>query len=94
MAMVRQKSRDRSQVQIRRKGWPYQTAAFRSKRAAEISARKIETDMDLGQFIDQTAARNTTLDALIECYLEIVAAKRPGEQSRQRCSRSVGGSRP
>ena len=82
MAMVRQKSRGRSQVQIRRKGWPYQTATLRSKRAAEIWARKIETDMDLGHLVDQSGARNTTLGALIKAYVENVTARRPGEQSR------------
>ena len=44
-------------VQIRRKGWPKQSATFRTKKDAQAWARKIESEMDRGQFVDQSAGR-------------------------------------
>ena len=35
MATIREKDKGQWQVQIRRKGWPYQTATFRSKKEAQ-----------------------------------------------------------
>lgn len=55
MATIREKVRGQWQVQIRHKGWPYQSASFRSKQAAKAWARKIETEMDRGLFVDQSA---------------------------------------
>jgi hypothetical protein len=54
MATVREKGPYQWQVQIRRKGWPFQNATFRTKRDAEAWARKTESDMDRAQFVDQT----------------------------------------
>jgi integrase len=82
MATIREKGPYQWQVQIRRKGWPYQNATFRSKKDAEAWARKTEHDMDRGLFVDQTLGRETTLRDLIEIYLREVTANRPSEQSR------------
>ncbi|GAB5470397.1 MAG: site-specific integrase [Rhodospirillales bacterium] len=82
MATIREKSRGQWQVQVRRKGWPYQSATFRSKKAAEAWARKIETEMDRGLFVDQSAGRQTTLGDLITLYISEVTEKRPSEASR------------
>lgn len=87
MATIREKEKGQWQVQIRRKGWPYQTATFRSKKEAQSWARLTESEMDRGVFVDQSEARNTTFKDLIELYLEKVTAKRPSKNSRiaERC---------
>ena len=82
MATIREKGPYQWQVQIRRKGWPIQNATLRTKKDAEIWARKIEREMDQGLFVDQTAGRQTTLGDLIALYLEHVTANRPAEYSR------------
>jgi integrase len=82
MATIREKGPYQWQVQIRRKGWPFQNATFRTKRDAEAWARKTESDMDRAQFVDQSEARETTLRDLIEIYLRDVTDHRPSECSR------------
>lgn len=86
MATIRQKSTKKNgqhwQVQIRRKGWPWQSATFKTKKEAEMWARQIETQMDKGAFVDQSKARQTTFAELIEDYIEGVSRQRPSEQSR------------
>ena len=82
MATIREKGPYQWQVQIRRKGWPYQNATFRTKKDAEAWARKAESDMDRALFVDQSAGRQTTLRDLIELYLKDVTANRPSELSR------------
>lgn len=79
MATVREKGPYQRQVQIRRKGWPNQTAPFRTKKEARAWARQTETDMDRGLFVDQSGARHATLADLIDPYLREVTANRPGE---------------
>lgn len=61
MATIREKGPYQWQVQIRRKGWPFQTATFRTKKDAEAWARQSEHAMDRGLFVDQSAGRETTL---------------------------------
>ena len=82
MATIRQKGSYQWHVQIRRKSWPYQTATFRTKKDAQSWARKIESEMDRGLFIDNAAAHRIMFNQLIKLYLKEVTDKRPGEQSR------------
>ncbi|MCP5366704.1 MAG: tyrosine-type recombinase/integrase [Hyphomicrobiales bacterium] len=82
MATIREKGPYQWQVQIRRKGWPNQSATFRSKKTAEAWARKAEREMDQGFFVDQAEGRQTTLGDLIELYLEQVTANRPSEHAQ------------
>ncbi|WP_026381904.1 tyrosine-type recombinase/integrase [Afifella pfennigii] len=82
MATIREKAPYQWAVQIRRKGWPNQSATFRTRKDAQAWARKIESDMDRGLFIDQSGAQHTTLADLIAIYLKEVTDKRPGEDSR------------
>jgi len=82
MATIREKSPSHWHVQIRRQGWPFQSATFKTKIKAQIWARKIEADMDQGRFIDTSGARNTTLADLINLYINNVTEKRPSETSR------------
>ena len=91
MATIREKGPYQWEVQIRRKGWPYQNATFRSKKEAQAWARKVESEMDRGLFVDQTTGRETPLGELIDLYLKNVTANRPGEASRsgETCIRSL-----
>lgn len=82
MASIREKGPYQWAVQIRRKGWPNQSATFRTKKDAQAWARKVEPEMDRGQFIDQNAAQCTTLADLIDIYLREVTYQRPREDSR------------
>jgi len=82
MATIREKSPSHWHVQIRRQGWPFQSATFKTKAKAQIWARKIEADMDQGRFIDTSGARNTTLANLITLYISNVTEKRPSKTSR------------
>ena len=82
MATIREKSPSHWHVQIRRQGWPFQSATFKTKIKAQIWARKIEADMDQGKFVDTSKARSTTLTDLIKLYIEKVTLHRPSENSR------------
>jgi hypothetical protein len=82
MASIREKGPFQWSVQIRRKGWPNQSATFRTKKDAQAWARKIESEMDRSQFVDQSAGRQVTLGDLIRIYKKEVTAQRPGEDSR------------
>jgi hypothetical protein len=72
LATIREKGPYQWQAQIRRKGWPHQTATFRTKKEAQAWARKTESEMDRGLFVDQSGGRRTTLADLIEPYLRDV----------------------
>ncbi len=82
MATIREKAPYQWAVQIRRKGWPNQSATFRTKKDAQAWARQVESEMDRGVFVDQSASRKTTLGDLIDIYLKEVTDRRPGESSR------------
>jgi integrase len=82
MATIREKGPYQWQVQIRRMGWPNQNATFRTKKDAEAWARKSESEMDRGLFVDQSAGRETTLGDLAELYLTGVTAHRPSAHAQ------------
>lgn len=82
MATIREKSRGQWQVQIRRKGWPFQSATFRTKKEATAWANKTESEMDRGLFVDQSGARETTLADLMNAYIEGVTNNRHSENAR------------
>jgi integrase len=82
VATIREKARGQWQVQIRRKGWPFQSATFRTRKEAQAWGRKTESEMDRGLFVDQTYARETTLADLINAYLEGVTDNRHSENAR------------
>ncbi|HQU16851.1 MAG: hypothetical protein B7Z66_11895 [Chromatiales bacterium 21-64-14] len=48
-----------SQLKVRRRGYPLQTATFDTKGEAQSCARKLESWMDRGIFADYSAARRT-----------------------------------
>lgn len=82
MATIREKSKGQRQVPIRRKGWPFQSGTFRTRKEVQARARKTESEMDRGPFVDQTAARQTTLADLIQAYIEGVTENRRSENAR------------
>ena len=82
MATIREKGPYQWQAQIRRKGWPNQNATFRTRKDAEAWARKAESGMDRGLFVDQSAGRETTLRDLVELYMTDVSAHRLSANSR------------
>ncbi len=82
MATIREKGSFQWHAQIRRKGWPRQTATFRTKKDAQAWARNLESEMDRGQFVDRSASHRTSFAELIELYLRDVTDKRPSEYSQ------------
>ena len=89
MANIREKGPYQWAVQVRRKGWPIQNATFRTKKDAQAWARQVESDMDRGQFMDQSASREVTLGDLIRVYQNEVTANRPRCGIRIGCSSVV-----
>jgi integrase len=59
-----------------------QNATFQTRKDAQAWARRIESEMDRGQFVDQSAGRQVTLGDLIRIYKKDVTAHRPGRDSR------------
>ena len=76
MATIRKRG-DRYHVQIRRKGYPTQTKSFSDKKKAQTWAMQVESRIDLGTFLDFSAAETTTLLELTTRYkIEILPSKR------------------
>ena len=75
MATIRKRG-SKYQAIIRRSGLPRQSKAFPTKRLAQQWAREIENKIDRGLFLDQTFAKSTTFNFLIERFLKEVTAKK------------------
>ena len=82
MATIR-KLRGKHQAMVRRSGYPQQSKVFKTKKLAEEWARDIESKMDRGVFMDQTNAKHTTFDDLIERYLTEVTNKKRKEKPKE-----------
>jgi len=63
------KGRTVYQAQVRKKGYPYQIKTFDRKIDADNWARKIEHEMDSGQWKDTKDAAQTTMNEAIDRYL-------------------------
>lgn len=75
------------QAKIRRKGYPAQSASFKTKTDAEKWARDIESTMDKGRFVDRREAESTTLLEALERYeREITPRKKGAKQEINRIS--------
>lgn len=72
MATIIERGPRQWQAKIRRRGHPTQTRTFETKADAERWARKIESSMDDGQFIDLSEARRVTLGQLVSRYADEV----------------------
>lgn len=78
MATIRKKGA-KYQALIRRLGWPHQSKTFATKKLAQEWVRSVEHKMDRGTFLDDSYAKSTTFDDLIERYLEEVTTKKRKE---------------
>ena len=75
-------------VQVRRQGYEPLSRTFDTKALAEAWARRTESEMDRGSFVDRTEAERTTLAEALERYRrEIVPEKRHPAQEHQRINR-------
>ncbi len=76
----------RWQARVRRKGFPVQTKAFASKTDAEAWSRALEALYDLGHAVDTRDARETTVRAVLQRYLDDVVPSHKGwETETYRC---------
>jgi len=69
MASITKRDNGQWQVKVRRKGWPAQSATFRTKKLAEDWAHTIESEMASGHFVDRSEGQRTTLGELIDIDL-------------------------
>jgi integrase len=75
-------------AEVRRRGYKPVYRTFDTKQQAEKWARRIESEMDAGSFIDRTESERTTLREALQRYQrEIVPEKRYPQQERQRIKR-------
>lgn len=56
-------------AEIRRKGYPNQNKTFQTKAAARAWARRVETNMDDGSWIDARETRSVLIDNLVDDYI-------------------------
>ena len=69
MATIR-KRKGLYQVQIRRLGFPAQTRSFKSKAPAAAWARRIESSMDDGSWVDTRPSCSTLIDSIIDNLID------------------------
>lgn len=60
------------QARVRRKGHPTASRSFTTRKAAELWARQVETDIDRGTHITPTETQHVTLRELIDRYIDDV----------------------
>ena len=65
-------------ARVRRKGYPAQRKSFARKEDAEAWARRVEGDLDRGQWTDRASAETITLHALLDDYVREVAPLKRG----------------
>jgi integrase len=66
-------------AEIRRVGYPSQWRTFDTKAEAEAWARRIESEMDRGIFVDRTEAERNTFGDLLQRYAEEVSSQKKGQ---------------
>jgi site-specific recombinase XerD len=75
-------------TEVRRKGYKPIYRTFDTQKQAEQWARRIEADMDVGQYFDRTEAEKTTLREALKRYrLDILPSKRHPYQETRRIER-------
>lgn len=65
-------------AEIRRVGYPSQWRTFDTRAEAEAWARRIESEMDRGTFVDRTEAERNTFGDLLERYAKEVSPHKKG----------------
>jgi len=76
VANFRKRGPHQWQAQVRKKGHPTQSKTFATRSAAETWARSIEYEMDQGLFVSRVEAETTTLNELLQRYLEEITPRR------------------
>jgi integrase len=88
MASIKKRGELQWQARVIRSGYPQQNKTFNTRAEAEAWARGIEADIDRGTFMDQSRARETTLEELLQEYDRLVIPNRLHPyQERQRLNR-------
>jgi hypothetical protein len=80
VANFRKRGLHQWQAQVRKKGHPTQTKTFATRAAAETWARSIEYEMDQGLFVSRVEAETTTLNELLQRYLEEITPQKKGSE--------------
>ncbi|MDH3713464.1 MAG: site-specific integrase [Gammaproteobacteria bacterium] len=80
MANFRKRGPHQWQAQVRKKGHPTQSKTFATRSAAETWARSIEYEMDQGLFVSRVEAETTTLNELLQRYLEEITPQKKGAE--------------
>lgn len=92
MANIRKRGDGQWQVQIRRAGFPSQCKTFEQKADAEAWARKVESEMDVGIFVDRRLLKIVLLKDLLERYEKEITPGKKGakaEKSKLKVLRSA-----
>ena len=80
MANFTQRPSGKWQAKIRRNGWPDQSKTFTTLELAEKWARATEHEMDVGAFVNRTAAEKTTFHQAANRFIkEVLPTRRGGE---------------
>ena len=83
MANIEFKGEFQWQARIRRKGYPEQSKTFERQIDAQQWARKIESEMDAGSFIDRKPLEKKTLGDLLKQYGEEITPHKKGADKEQ-----------
>ncbi len=83
MATITQRKSGKFQVKVRKLGYPVQSKSFTSKKTAQQWAKKVESEMEQGVFLDISTARTTLLSELLDRYeAEILPDKKSQQPVR------------
>lgn len=82
MPTISKRGAHQFQVKVRKKGYPTQTKTFESRSAAEMWARAIESEMDVGRFIGagRRESESTSLGEALARYANEVTPTKRGAQ--------------
>ena len=78
MATIEKRKSGWYQAKVRRTGFPVQSKTFQRKSDAEAWARKIETEIDRGDFIDKSTAESKNFREILERYRNEVSPLNKG----------------
>lgn len=80
MASVQKRGDFQWQAMVRRAGQKPQIKTFETKAQAQAWARKVESDMDSGTFVNVSSMAKVTLDRLLADYVEKETPRKKGAE--------------
>lgn len=83
MATIQNRGPAQWRAQVRRKGWPEQTATFETKKKAQDWATEVEAQMTRGTFVDLSEINQTTLGEVLDRYKREVTPAHKGWSAEQ-----------